>query len=73
MNWISLELQQERFNDLRREAEQTKLVRSVEKNQPVNPVVGAAMVAIGRQFVKLGTTLQNHYAQEEVALLVPAE
>jgi len=76
MNWTSLELQQERLNDLQREAKNDRLARQAQADDPqtVNPVVGAAMVALGRQFVKFGTHLQSQYAaNEEMAQLAPAE
>lgn len=76
MNWTSMELHQAHLNELQREAEKDRLAREAQtaETQTVNPVVGAAMVALGRQFVKLGTHLQAQYAHgEDVVQLAPAD
>ena len=75
MDWITLELHQEHLNDLQRDAEKRRLLREAQADTSVNPVVGTAMVALGRQFVKLGTHLQAQYGEAdlEITRLAPAE
>lgn len=72
-SWLNFDVHKQHSQELQREAEQHRLAREAQANQSVNPVVGAAMVALGRQFVKLGEHLQEQYAEPGVVQLAPVE
>ncbi len=62
ISWIDVLAYQERYKDMRREAERERLVRqarpSREKRRPVH---GPAVIWLGRRLVAWGSRLQEPY------------
>lgn len=62
INWIDVLANQERYEDMRREAQRERLVRQARPApQKRGPVHGPARIWLGRRLVTWGSRLQESY------------